>query len=290
MKEIVILSGKGGSGKTSLATSFAALGKEKILLADYDVDAADMHILLDAKHFKEEKFYSGFEAVINQEKCIQCGNCKILCQFDAIEEKDDHFYINPIDCEGCGYCEMVCPEKAINMIEAEVGNFYVSNTRFKNLLFHAKLNIGADNSGKLVSYVKKQAKKYAEEEKIDYLLSDGPPGVGCPAISSVTGASYVVIVTETSLSGFADMKRLHELVNNFKIPCACIINKADLNLKVKEEMHEYLEKNNISLLGEIPYNKSFPESIRQLKTVNEYDKKMAVLIEKIWENINTLNQ
>lgn len=285
MKEVVILSGKGGSGKTSFATSFAALGKEKILLADYDVDAADMHILLDAKHIKEERFYSGFEAVINQEKCVQCGNCKILCQFDAIEEKDNRFFINPIDCEGCGYCEMVCPEKAISMEEAEVGSFYVSNTRFNNVLFHARLDIGADNSGKLVSYVKEQAKKYAAEQGIDYLLSDGPPGVGCPAISSVTGANYVVIITETSLSGFSDMKRLHELVNNFKIPCACIINKADLNLKVKEEMLEYLKKNNISLLGEVPYNKSFPESIRQLKTVNEYDKDMAVLIKNIWEKI-----
>jgi MinD superfamily P-loop ATPase len=289
MKEIVILSGKGGAGKTSIATSFAALAKEKILLADYDVDAADMHILLQAKHQKEEKFYSGFEAIINQEKCIQCGNCKILCQFDAIDEKDNHFFINPIDCEGCGYCEMVCPEKAISMKEAEVGNFYISKTRFNNHLFHAKLNIGADNSGKLVSYVKEQAKKYAEEEEINCLLSDGPPGVGCPAISSITGANYVVIVTETSLSGFSDMKRLHELINNFKIPSGCIINKANLNIKVKEEMLAYLEKNKISLLGEIPYNKSFPESIRQLKTINEYDKNMAVLIEKIWGKINTFN-
>ncbi len=270
MKEIVVISGKGGTGKTSITASFAVLGGQDVVVADCDVDAADMHLLLQPEPIKTEDFYSGELAVINQDICTQCGKCFDVCRFDAITVTDSIHDVDELSCEGCGYCARVCPVEAITNIPLNVGKWHISKIKTGSTMVHAKLGIGADNSGKLVAKVKNEAKLIAEKEGKDYVIVDGSPGVGCPVVSSLTGASFVVLVTEPSISGLHDLKRVYELVAKFKLKAGCIINKADINTKVNLQIKEFLEEEGIVHIADLPYDENFTKAMTKGQTIVEY--------------------
>ncbi len=270
MKEIVVISGKGGTGKTSLTASFAYLGGKDVIVADCDVDAADMHLLLGPDFKDSEDFYSGELAYINQDECIRCGKCADVCRFDAIPIINSQYIVDPLSCEGCGYCARVCPTKAIVNKSLNVGKWYISNIKTGSIMVHARLGIGADNSGKLVAKVKSEAKDIAEDEQKDFVIVDGSPGVGCPVVSSLSGASFVVLVTEPSVSGLHDLKRVFELVNKFKIKAGCIINKSDINKNVTTEIEDFLKKENIVHIANLPYDEDFTKAMTNGQTIVEY--------------------
>lgn len=286
MKEIVIISGKGGTGKTSITASFAYLGGKDIVVADCDVDAADMHLLMHPDWKKSEDFYSGVIAEIDQEKCMKCGNCTNACRFNAIPIIDNEYIVNTLNCEGCGYCFHVCPSDAITMKEQNVGKWYISNTKADNEMVHARLGIGAENSGKLVAKVKNEAKAIAEKEGKDFVIVDGSPGIGCPVVSSLSGAHYVVLVTEPSVSGIHDLKRAYELVKKFGIKAGCIINKADINSNKTKDIHQFIKEEKIDLIAEIPYDENFTQAMTEGKTIVEYDdSNLKNILVYSWEKI-----
>jgi len=291
MTEIVIISGKGGSGKTSLTASFAYLAKDKIVTADCDVDAADMHLLLKPDFEKREGFKSGLLAIIDQESCVSCNRCFEVCRFDAIKVDNGKYTVDDISCEGCGYCPRVCPVDAIKMEEQEVGEWYISNTKEGGKMVHARLGVGEENSGKLVAKVKNEAKRVAKELGRDMVLVDGSPGIGCPVVSSLSGADFVVFVTEPTVSGFHDLKRVFELVNKFKIRSGCVINKADLNLEIVVKIKEFMQENGIVELLEIPYDETFTKAMTVGKTIVEFEEnELTKSIEKTWESIKKVSQ
>jgi len=289
MKEIVVISGKGGTGKTSITASFAILGGKDIVVADCDVDAADMYLLLQPKLKTEEDFYSGYAAVINREKCLNCGKCASVCHFEAINLVECLYTVSSINCEGCGYCAKICPVDAITLVEQNVGKLYISATKADNMMVHARLRSGADNSGKLVARVKQEAKQIATETGKELVIVDGSPGIGCPVVSSLSGADYVVLVTEPTVSGLHDLKRVYELVNRFHISAGCIINKADINPDVANQIEVYLIENNIVHLTDLPYDEAFTAAMTIGQTIVEYDHdKLADLLTASWNKIKQI--
>jgi MinD superfamily P-loop ATPase len=289
MNEIVIISGKGGTGKTSITASFAMLGKEDVVVADCDVDAANMHLLLKPDFARSEAFYSGQVAEIDAGKCTNCGECAIVCHFSAVHVSDGQHCIAPVDCEGCGYCARVCPVEAIENKTVHAGNWYISGIRSGSSMVHARLGTGADNSGKLVAKVKDEARKMARMKGIETIIVDGSPGIGCPVISSLSGATYAVLVTEPSLSGLHDLKRVHELVRRFGIPAGCIINKADINPGLSDEISAFLKKENITEIASIPYDESFTGAMSQGKTILEVNgTQSGKLVINSWKYIKQL--
>ena len=286
MKEIVVISGKGGTGKTSLTASFTVLGGLDVIAADCDVDAADMHLLLKPDLAEFEDFFSGQLAEIDPEVCEQCGLCKNICRYDAIKVVNSKHQVVPLDCEGCGYCARICPVNAITNIENNVGQLYRSNIRTGSKMVHARMKVGAENSGKLVAQVKREAKIIAEKEKKEFVIVDGSPGVGCPVVSSLSGANYIVFVTEPTVSGLHDLKRVHELVNRFGIPSGCIINKADLNERKRQEINAFLKNMGVKHIADIPYNENFTKAMTQGKTIVEFgDQKLTSILENSWTKI-----
>jgi MinD superfamily P-loop ATPase len=271
MKEIVVISGKGGTGKTSITASFAVFGGSDVIVADCDVDAADMHLLMQPDFDFSEDFYSGQLAYIDPDNCIHCDKCAQVCRFEAITVKNGRYVVDPLSCEGCGYCARVCPTETIINKERLAGQWYFSNIKTESIMVHARLDIGADNSGKLVAKVKNEAREIAEEERKSFVLVDGSPGVGCPVASSLTGANFVVLVTEPSVSGLHDLKRVYELVKKFRIKAGCIINKADINPGKSAEILQFLQDEDIELLAELPYNEDFTKAMTQGLTIAEYD-------------------
>jgi MinD superfamily P-loop ATPase len=289
MREIVIISGKGGTGKTSLTASFALLAKNAVL-ADCDVDAADLHLILTPKIKEKHEFWSGHEAVIDQEMCTGCGACLILCRFDAIKETpvssgEYSYHVDPTSCEGCGACVRFCPKKAVIFKKRLCGEWMISDTRAGPMV-HARLGIAAENSGKLVSTVRQEAKKMAIATGRDTILIDGPPGIGCPVIASVTGASAVVIVTEPTLSGAHDLKRVLELVNHFKIPTFVCVNKWDICPDMAAQIEEESTAAGAVILGRIRYDQAVTEAQKIMKAVVEIDAPSAIDIREIWNNLN----
>lgn len=289
MKEIVVISGKGGTGKTSLTASFAMMGATDVVLADCDVDAADMHLLMQPDLDSSEDFYSGEVAYIEQANCISCGICMDVCRFDAVSVINDEYTITPLDCEGCGYCARVCPTETIINKDLLVGELFVSNIKTGSKMVHAHLGIGADNSGKLVAKVKNEAKALALKYQKDYVLVDGSPGVGCPVISSLSGANFAVLVTEPSISGIHDLKRVYELVKKFNINAGCIINKADVNIEKQAEIKQFLVDEGIEHIIDLPYNEDFTKAMTLGQTIVEYkQKELTSLLEQAWEKIKEL--
>jgi MinD superfamily P-loop ATPase len=258
-------------------------------VADCDVDAADMHLLMKPNVKTEEDFYSGNAAVIDRAKCLNCGKCASVCRFDAINLIEYLYSVSALNCEGCGYCARVCPVKVISMVEQNVGKLYISATKADNMMVHARLLSGADNSGKLVARVKKEAKQIAQETGKGFVIVDGSPGIGCPVISSLSGADFVVLVTEPTVSGLHDLKRVYELVNRFQISAGCIINKADINQDVVNHIEIYLRENNIVHLTDLPYDESFTSAMTIGQTIVEYDHdKLADLLTVSWNKIKQI--
>ncbi|MFA5498625.1 MAG: ATP-binding protein [Candidatus Cloacimonadia bacterium] len=287
MKEIVIISGKGGTGKTSVAAALATLVKNQAVVADCDVDAPDLHLVLSPTIKKREDFYSGVKAVIHTDKCTHCNLCKEKCRFDAIEIVEGKYRVIPLECEGCGYCSYICPVETIELVDEKVGECYISETHYGSPMVHSQLGIGADNSGKLVAKVKKEAKQLATEKGIEYVIVDGSPGIGCPVIASLSGADYVVFVTEPTLSGLSDLKRVWELTNKFQIPAGCIINKADLNQEVNNSIEEFLQVEGIDRLATINYDTDFQSAITSGISLIEHDRtKWGKVFSEIWNKIN----
>ncbi len=291
MKEIVVISGKGGTGKTSLTAAFAYLGGKGVIVADSDVDAADMHLLLEPDFQESEDFYSGELAEIDPEACIDCGKCAEICRFDAIANENGSYRVKALDCEGCGYCARICPTEAITMQPQNVGKWYISAIKRDSTMVHARLGIAAENSGKLVARVKNEAKRIAAEQQKNLVLVDGSPGIGCPVVSSLSGADFVVLVTEPTVSGMHDLERVYELVRKFGIRAGCIINKASLNDDVSQTIHRFLEENQIIHIADLPYDENFTVAMTQAKTIVEFDNaQLGHKVEESWVRIcNVVN-
>ena len=282
MKELVVISGKGGTGKTSLIAAFASLANHKVL-CDADVDAADLHLIMDPEVQQRHDFQSGNTAVINRDKCTECGQCLDLCRWNAIS---DEFEVDPIECEGCGVCVYFCPEKAIDFPVNTCGEWYISDTRFGPMV-HARLGIAEENSGKLVTLVRQEAKKLAEKKNLDLIITDGPPGVGCPVIASIGGASAVVIVTEPTVSGKHDMERVVQLAAYFKVPTLICVNKFDLNISTSKQIEAFSMEQGLIFLGTIPFDPIFTKAMVQGQSVFEYDdcSSVAQAVKKIWDKV-----
>lgn len=258
MKELLIVSGKGGTGKTSITAALAMLLPQTVL-ADCDVDAADLHLLLSPRIREEHEFRSGVLAVIDPALCNACGTCAELCQFRAIRINAAAELI-PFSCEGCGVCARFCPEGAIRLQEKHCGEWFLSGTEYGPMI-HARLGIGEENSGKLVSLVKKRAREEAEKENAAWLLVDGPPGIGCPVIASLSGADLVLLVAEPTLSGLHDLKRVTELVRHFKLPMGVCINKWDLHPGCSAEISQVCREQAIPVLGTIPFDTAMVDAV-----------------------------
>lgn len=287
MHEITVLSGKGGTGKTTITAALASIA-DKVVLCDSDVDAADLHLILKPEIIETHNFESSWVAEIHKENCTLCNVCVDVCRYDAIHEmKDGSLEINPFQCEGCRLCERVCPEETISSSRNNNNYWYVSNTRFGTMV-HAKMGAGEENSGKLVSKVREAAKTIANEINIQTVLNDGPPGIGCPVIAALTGTQTVLMVFEPSMSGFHDGKRLFELLGSFKAKVFAVINKFDINVETSDIIEKWLEENSVPLLAKIPFDTQMVEAMINEKTIVEYnpDSEISKLLEGVWGGIN----
>lgn len=282
MKEIVVVSGKGGTGKTVLSAGFAVLAQNKVI-ADCDVDAANLHLLLNPEADHKDNFFCGYEYYRQEADCTQCGKCREVCRFDAI---DAEFNIDPVNCEGCAACYYACPAKAIERIEKLAGYCYFSETKYGKFI-HAELNPGEDNSGKLVTKVKKEARGLAKAEQADYLIIDGPPGIGCPVNAALSGAQTAVIVTEPTLSGRHDLARIVEVCRRFQVKIFVVINKADVDERNALEIRKYCQQNGLTLAGEIPFSEDVNESLAKGKSLVESfpDHEVSRQIKFIWQEV-----
>jgi len=285
LKEIVVISGKGGTGKTSIVAALANLFKDKVL-ADCDVDAADLYLVLNPEIINENEFWSGKTAYIDKEKCTYCNKCLELCQFQAIS---DEMVIDKISCEGCGVCFHFCPTGAISLEDNLAGYWYTSKTTYGPFV-HAKLGIAEENSGKLVSLVKSKARELALKDNKTTILVDGPPGIGCPVIASISGASLVLIITEPTLSGIHDLKRVLSLNEHFNIQSAVCINKADINQKMTDSILKHCNENNIPVVGVIPYDNLITKAQIQGLSITEYApySHTSKILRKIKDDLITL--
>ena len=280
VKQLAIVSGKGGTGKTTIAGAFAFLAKNKVMV-DCDVDAADLHLLLKPTILTQEKFYGGRSPSVDLEKCTQCGLCTEVCRFHAI----NNGVVDRISCEGCCFCSHVCPENVIVMREALSGDWFLSETPYGPFV-HARLGIGEENSGTLVTQVRKKAMEVAEEKKAKLILIDGPPGIGCPVTASITGVNLILAIAEPTLSGIHDLERLLKLANHFKIPSKVCINKFDINLTNTQQIDSYCQKNGSKVIGKIPYEPSVIYALVNKKTVMDYPcNEVQGIIRKMWEEI-----
>ncbi|MCW4022650.1 MAG: 4Fe-4S binding protein [archaeon] len=280
-KEITILSGKGGTGKTSVTACLAVLTKNAVV-TDCDVDAPDLHMLLNPQVLEKQEFKASRVAIIDSDTCVQCKKCEEHCRFGAITNQ----IVDPIFCEGCGVCVYVCPVAAIKLEKRVSGQAFISKTKY-GLMSHALLNPGEENSGKLVALVRKNAKKIAETNKCKLIINDGPPGIGCPVIASVGGTNVGLIVVEPTLSGIHDMKRALDLLGHFKIPALVCVNKYDLNEQNTSDIIEFCKANNVDVAGKIVFNSVVTEAMVAGMPVIEYapDCEVSKQIKNLHKNI-----
>ena len=278
MKQLTVISGKGGTGKTTIAAAFASLAKNAVL-ADCDVDAADLHLILDPDIERKEDFYGLKVARKDDEKCIDCGKCREHCRFEAI---DREFNIMPEKCEGCGVCAYVCPAEAITLGERLSGYAYRSKTRFGPMA-HARLNTAEEASGKLVTVVRDNARELAEEHGRDKIIIDGPPGIGCPVIAAITGVDLILIVTEPTVSGIHDMERILDVAAHFSVTALVCINKYDINERNTESIEEYCRKAYVEVVGKLPYDDMVTKAMIEEKSIIEFsDGELTGQINKMW--------
>jgi MinD superfamily P-loop ATPase len=282
MKELVVISGKGGTGKTSLVAAFASLAQNKVL-CDADVDAADLHLIMDPQIREQHEFESGHTAIIDLDACTECGLCRELCRWNAISEA---FVVDPIACEGCGICYHLCPARAVEFPVDTCGKWFISDTRFGPMA-HASLGIAEENSGKLVTLIRQEGRKLVEQQNADLLLTDGPPGIGCPVIASIGGAAAVLIVAEPTVSGRHDMERVAELAAFFRVPAMVCVNKFDLNPEQAEAIGAFAGRKGIAVVSRIPFDPVFTKAMVEGKTVIEYDghSEGARAVRALWEKI-----
>jgi len=281
MKEIVVLSGKGGTGKTSIVGSFAALAPKKVL-SDCDVDAADLHLILNPAVRENHEFWSGQTAVIDGSLCTQCGLCQELCRFNAVKD----YVVDPISCEGCGFCSYICPVEAITMKENLSGQWFISDTKYGPLV-HARLGIAQENSGKLVALVRQQARQLAEKDGVNCIISDGPPGIGCPVISSLSGVGLALLVAEPTLSGIHDLERVLGVCRHFGIPAQVCINKYDINEDNTHQIESFCLSQGVEVAARIPFDKVVTEAMIQGVPVVEYSRNgVSHQIEVLWDIVS----
>lgn len=287
MKQILVISGKGGTGKTVIAASLAALAKNEVL-ADCDVDAADLHLLLQPK-IKEKFVFKGMsKVIIDQARCTGCEDCIRVCRYNAIAKDVGNkvqIKIDPISCEGCQVCTHICSVDAISVLDSVAGEWYISETKYGSMV-HAKLGIAEENSGKLVSVVRQNATKIAQKKHCDYVIIDGPPGIGCPVIASLSGVDLALVVTEPTLSGIHDMERVIALAQHFKVKAGCVINKYDINQDNTKEVINWCMANDIPVFGKIPYDESVTESIVHGIPIVEFkNNSVTDMIREIWSKL-----
>lgn len=285
MKQLVILSGKGGTGKTSVAAALAHLASRdlSIVLADADVDAANLELVLEPTRLEEHPFMGGQVAIIDPAKCELCGRCQEVCRFDAVIPGKDTYRVDPLACEGCASCVYQCPEDAIHSEEQQAGLWFRSDTRF-GPLFHAHLFAAQENSGKLVTLVKQHGRLLALDEGRKVLIVDGPPGIGCPVISASAGADLALLVVEPTVSGIHDLERILSTVNHFGVPAQVCINKADLNLDHTAAIDAFCANQGIEVVGKLPYDHAVTEAMVQGQPVTSYepDGSMTKALEQMW--------
>ncbi|MBN2189435.1 MAG: ATP-binding protein [Chitinispirillaceae bacterium] len=294
MKEIVIISGKGGTGKTSIAAAIAALAAGRAVFADCDVDAADLHLILKPEIRKRFEFSSGRKAVIRTESCTGCGTCVDLCRFGALRVTTTwdrfpavRYSVDQVACEGCGVCVRFCPAKAIDFPEQVCGEWFISDTRFGPMV-HARLGIAAENSGKLVTLVRSEAKKIAEEKKLDYMLIDGSPGIGCPVIASLTAADLALIVTEPTVSGDHDLRRIAQLTKQLGVAAMVCVNKFDINPEATNAIRRFADGAGVPFAGAVRYDNAATGAQRVEKTIVEYTKNgISDDIRSIWNTVTS---
>ena len=298
MKSITIISGKGGTGKTILTACFAALAESKVM-ADCDVDAADLHLILSPDIEREEVFEGGRAAKIDQAECVECGECIVACRYDAISDSRvaecegkeglGGFVVDPISCEGCALCYNICPTHAIEMEPSRKGRWYISKTRHGPMV-HARLGIAEENSGKLVALVRQQARLIAERDDLEYIIVDGPPGIGCPVISSITGTDLVIVVTEPTVSGLHDLQRVVGLANHFGIRSLVCVNKYDLNIQFTDQIESYCDSIGSTFLGRIPFDNAVVEAVVEGKAVVEHsiNGEVSEEIKRIWTQVDEI--
>lgn len=289
MKEVVVISGKGGTGKTSIVASFAALAERKILV-DCDVDAADLHLVLNPRIDRRQDFSGGKKALIAEDRCTGCGTCLEVCRFNAVSsvfgpDGQERFWVDPISCEGCGLCARICPAEAIHFDPVISGQWFISSTMYGPML-HAKLGIAQANSGKLVSLLRREARGIAEKDGFSLLIADGSPGIGCPVIASITGADLVVAVTEPTCSGLHDVQRVVDLTSHFRIPVMLCINKWDIHPEMTDRIEKETAERGVRMGGKIRYDPAVTKAQILKTTVVEYTGgAISVDIQALWRNV-----
>jgi len=279
-KQLTIISGKGGTGKTTFTAAFAQLTDNKVM-ADCDVDAADLHLILTPKVRKSAPFYGGRNPVVDLEGCTKCGVCTEVCRFDAIHDG----VVDLFACDHCALCAHACPEHVIKMEDAHSGDWFVSDTRFGPMV-HAKLGIAEENSGKLVTVVRKEAMDIAKAQACEWVIVDGPPGIGCPVTAALAGVDKVLIITEPSMSGIHDMERVLSLTTHFDIPAQVCINKHDIHPANTRQIELYCLQKGIEVVGKIPFHRGVIEAVVAGKTVIETNvPDVALSIRQVWERV-----
>ncbi|SHE30163.1 MinD superfamily P-loop ATPase, contains an inserted ferredoxin domain [Bacteroides luti] len=283
--EIAVISGKGGTGKSSISSAFVSVAKSAVVV-DCDVDASNLYLLFSPLCKEEEVFVSGSHAVVNNDKCTNCNTCIDLCRFDAISKIDGKIRISESACDGCYLCSRVCPVQAIKMIPADKSRMYAGTFRYGDMVY-GRLAPGEENSGKMVNLLREKAKRYVEDYGYDTIILDGPPGIGCPVISTITGVDKVVVVTEPTLSGFLDMKRVIEVVCRFSVQISVIVNKYDLNPDICEQIDKWCDEMEIPVVAHLPFDVQIVEAMIAGKTIIEYNKDCEVsrLIENAYNTI-----
>lgn len=287
VKQVVIVSGKGGTGKTVISAAFAAIAKNKVMV-DADVDAADLFLLLNPQNKETYKFSGGYKAAIDQNRCNQCASCYNICRFNAIKKSLSNFTIEEILCEGCGLCAKICLNNAIEMSPSNSGEWYVSETKY-GAFVHAKLGIAEENSGKLVSIIKNKAYEIAGNNNCEWIIIDGPPGIGCSTIATLSNSDCVVVVTEPTLSGLYDAERVVELAKHFKLSVKFLINKYDLNRSITNKIKDFCEIEGIEIIGEIAFDQKIVQSIINGQTImdnDEFEQKDILL--NAWDKIKNI--
>jgi MinD superfamily P-loop ATPase len=285
MKQLVVISGKGGTGKTSLVASFAVIAGRTVL-ADCDVDAADLHLVVQSSLVSRNEFSGGVRASIDSDRCADCGTCEDLCRFDAVSSNGLIRSVDPIACEGCGVCAWFCPQGAIDLTPTTDGAWYLSESRVGPMV-HARLNAAGENSGKLVSLLREQARTVAADRGIDLVIVDGAPGIGCPVIASITGADLVVIVTEPTLSGLHDLERVIRLTHHFAIPAQVVVNRFDINPDITRVIEHRARKLGAGLVGRVRFDRAVTKAqIEGLAVVEHSSGGAASDISEVWRRLH----